>query len=264
MKLQQFDVNSLRVGKPCPVPWESMTGDERVRKCDSCQLSIFNIESMSSDEVKQLVLQRNGRLCIRLYRRADGTVATKDCPVGLVQHRKRIGRYAGAALGTILGLFSISYGQKKDTAVVDATKSSRVFSKVAKTAGEGSIKGLLIDSAGAVISHSSILLFEGKVKKPLKKTVSDEEGEFDFADLIPGTYRIEIPKANGFDKFIVQNVVIGEHDEKTISLVLQPDRAHSVVGILAEEQMIDMSVAGPTPTKITREMIDRIPGGKPF
>ncbi len=114
MNKQNFDINSLRVASPCTVGWETMSGDERVRRCNSCELNIYNITEMTKLEVEDLITKRKDRVCIRLYKRADGTVLTKDCPVGIRAYQKRVARFAGAALTTILGLFSVSFGQKED------------------------------------------------------------------------------------------------------------------------------------------------------
>src|SRR5258706_15038909 len=113
MTNKKFDVNSLRVASPCSVGWEMMTGDERARHCQLCSINVYNVSALSAAEVESLVLKREGRLCIRMYRRADGTVLTKDCPVGLRAIQKRAARFAGATLATILGLFSVSFGQKE-------------------------------------------------------------------------------------------------------------------------------------------------------
>ena len=122
MENQKFDINKLRVASPCSVGWETMTGDERVRHCRSCQLNVYNIAGRTSGEVKSLIENREGRLCIRLYKRTDGTVLTKDCPIGFRAYQKRIARFAGATLATVLGLFSISFGQKEDKNSDDTSK----------------------------------------------------------------------------------------------------------------------------------------------
>ena len=46
---------------------------------------------MTADEAVQLIHGREGNLCGRLFRRADGTVLTSDCPVGVraVWHRTK-------------------------------------------------------------------------------------------------------------------------------------------------------------------------------
>jgi hypothetical protein len=60
-----------------------MKGDDRVRFCSQCSLNVYNLSSMKPEEAESLVQQHEGRLCVRFYRRRDGTVLTGDCPVGL-------------------------------------------------------------------------------------------------------------------------------------------------------------------------------------
>src|SRR5262245_30988553 len=107
MRSSNFDVNELRVASPCSVGWENMSGDERQRHCDLCELNVYNLSGMTAREVDRLITDREGRLCIRMFRRADGTVITRDCPVGLRAVRKRVATFAGAAITAVLGLFSV-------------------------------------------------------------------------------------------------------------------------------------------------------------
>ncbi len=66
MNKQNFDVNKLRVASPCSIGWETMTGDERVRRCHSCELNIYNIAEMTNSEIEDLISKREDRVCIRL------------------------------------------------------------------------------------------------------------------------------------------------------------------------------------------------------
>lgn len=96
-------LDSVRIASPCPARWEDMTGDERVRHCAQCDLDVHNLSAMTRVEAEG-VLQglANGRMCARFYRRADGTILTKDCPVGIAAVRRRVLRAASrvaAALG---------------------------------------------------------------------------------------------------------------------------------------------------------------------
>ena len=75
-------LNQIRIASPCPVSWEQMIGDNRVRFCGECQLNVYNFGELSRTEAEELLRSTEGRLCGRLYRRADGMVITKDCPVG--------------------------------------------------------------------------------------------------------------------------------------------------------------------------------------
>ena len=83
-------LDRLEIAKPCPVDWESMPGDERIRSCDQCHKNVYNLSGMSRDEAQELILEQEGRRCVRFLRRADGTVLTHDCPVGLARVRRKI------------------------------------------------------------------------------------------------------------------------------------------------------------------------------
>ena len=61
---------------------------------------------MPRAEAESFVTAAEGRTCIRLYRREDGTVLTRDCPVGLRAVRQRLVRAAAALAGLLLALVS--------------------------------------------------------------------------------------------------------------------------------------------------------------
>jgi hypothetical protein len=98
-------LEGLSVASPCTVSWDTMKGDDRVRHCGSCRLNVYNLSEMSHREAEALVRNREGRLCVRFFRRADGTVLTKDCPVGIRAIRRRIARAWAAAAALFLGAF---------------------------------------------------------------------------------------------------------------------------------------------------------------
>jgi len=77
------ELNGATIAAPCPVSWEKMRGDDRVRFCDQCQQHVYDLSEMTTAEALELIRRNDSRLCVQLYRRADGTVLTSDCPVGL-------------------------------------------------------------------------------------------------------------------------------------------------------------------------------------
>ncbi len=100
----------IDVAAPCPADWHAMTGDDRVRHCGQCQLNVYNLSDMTADEAMSLVNKSEGRMCVRFFRRQDGTMITRDCPVGLAALRQRVVRMwakAAALAGTFFvgGLF---------------------------------------------------------------------------------------------------------------------------------------------------------------
>jgi hypothetical protein len=90
-------LDDVRVAAPCPESWEQMVGDEHVRYCGRCEKNVYNLSSLTRDEAEALLSARQGEMCVRLFRRADGTVMTSDCPVGVKKRRRR--RVAIAAVG---------------------------------------------------------------------------------------------------------------------------------------------------------------------
>jgi hypothetical protein len=102
---------NLTVASPCTERWEGMQGDERVRHCARCQLNVYNLHELTMSEVEALLRDKKGRLCARLYQRRDGTVITRDCPVGLRKVRMRMAAslvtaaaFTGAVFVTLLQL----------------------------------------------------------------------------------------------------------------------------------------------------------------
>jgi hypothetical protein len=100
-------LDNIRVATPCHVEWDSMTGDDRVRNCDSCKKDVFNLSLMSRDEAETLLREKTGGLCVRYFQRHDGTIMLADCTIGKRQRRNRRLIVAGAALllgGSAAGL----------------------------------------------------------------------------------------------------------------------------------------------------------------
>jgi hypothetical protein len=83
-----------------------MAGNERVRYCDLCELKVYNLSGMTRRQAEALVSNAEGRLCVRFYRRADGTILTRNCPVGLRALKQRASKIAGATLSAVLGFFA--------------------------------------------------------------------------------------------------------------------------------------------------------------
>ena len=99
-------LDHVRIAAPCKVDWNQMIGDERVRFCGQCSLNVYNLSSMSRADAESLIARNEGRLCVRFYRRYDGSIITKDCPIGLRAIRRRFSYVAKAISSSVLGLFA--------------------------------------------------------------------------------------------------------------------------------------------------------------
>lgn len=104
-------LESIRIASPCDARWDEMTGDDKSRFCGKCEKHVYNLSAMSREEAELLVLDREGDLCVRLYKRKDGTVLTADCPVGV--RRKRLRLVGVLAIGGGLAASALGFGASR-------------------------------------------------------------------------------------------------------------------------------------------------------
>lgn len=235
-------LNRLRIASPCPTTWEQMAGDERVRFCDLCNLHVYNIGEMTHQQATALIANTEGRICARLYRRSDGTIITKDCPVGLRAIRRRVARVAGAAFALLVSLGSTIAGQKpKDKS--SCQEQVKITREISKTATDTSaLAGTIVDPMGAMVPDAKISIVDQKTKTS-HATQSNNDGHFVVSALAPGAYDIAI-EASGFKRLEVKNLVLGIKEAVSIELILEFDSTTVTVGLLMDMPSIDTSTPG--------------------
>ena len=106
MRQGKNPLDNIRVAAPCSTGWDSMVGTERVRFCGQCNLNVYNLSAMTKAEAEHLIAQTEGRLCVRYYQRTDGTILTKNCPVGLRALKRRLSRVATASASAVISFFA--------------------------------------------------------------------------------------------------------------------------------------------------------------
>lgn len=104
--MSRFDspLNDIRIASPCSANWDEMYGNDRMRFCGDCKLNVYNLSGMSRQEAEDLVTNAEGRLCVRFYRRPDGTILTENCPVGWARVKQRARACTTAAFSLIMSL----------------------------------------------------------------------------------------------------------------------------------------------------------------
>jgi len=123
-------LESVRVASPCSANWDEMAGDGPVRFCGQCEKNVYNLSEMSRAEGEALVAAQEETMCVRLYRRADGTVLTSDCPVGVekLRLRARLWAWARGAAASLSLLVGLGFGgrARADLAVRDGKPTAQV------------------------------------------------------------------------------------------------------------------------------------------
>ncbi len=93
-------------------------------------MHVYNLSEMTSLEAENLVLEKEGKLCVRFLRRKDGTILTQDCPVGLRHIRARVQSFRAVAVYFAAWLLSICRGNAEELSSfsnndkITATKSN--------------------------------------------------------------------------------------------------------------------------------------------
>jgi Carboxypeptidase regulatory-like domain len=176
----------LRIASPCTADWDRMVGDDRSRHCAQCNLSVYNFAELTHAEIEKLVATREGRLCARLYRRADGTMITKDCPVGFQMKVRRISRIAGVALSAAM-------------TAIPAVAQTPLMSKSAAVhiaPHAANLEVEVTDPTGAVIPNALVTLIDSSTAWETEQR-TDSTGRARLLDLPAGRYKIEVA-SSGF------------------------------------------------------------------
>jgi hypothetical protein len=146
-------LDNIRVATPCSAEWAKMTGDDRVRHCGDCQKHVYNLSDMTRDEAEALIVEKEGRLCVRYFQRADGTILLKDCSIG-VQRRRRYRRLAVAGAAMLAGAGALTYHELRD----ETEEQTQVY----ETAG-----GVSFDvGGGSAYETAGLPVFEPPVEPP--------------------------------------------------------------------------------------------------
>ncbi|RYG74350.1 hypothetical protein EON80_02555 [bacterium] len=105
-----ISLDSIQIASPCKAAWAAMDGDDKSRFCQSCAKNVYDLSAMTAEEARQLIAAKEGEVCVRLHRRADGKVITSDCPVG-VSPLQRSGSWLEnlliTAVAAIVGVFGV-------------------------------------------------------------------------------------------------------------------------------------------------------------
>jgi hypothetical protein len=152
MVKRSIPLKTISVAAPCSADWEKMIGDEKVRFCKECKLNVYNLSALTEMQAEDLIRKTEGRLCVRYFRRADGTVLTQNCPVGLQAIKKKVARTLTAVVSAFLsfvtgfGLFSFITAKKTVSPVMGEMVAPPINLTPPKFDGE--IKGEMVINPG--------------------------------------------------------------------------------------------------------------------
>jgi len=233
---------NLRVASPCSADWNRMQGDDRVRFCPECRLDVYDFSAMTAREIEQLLAKREGRLCARLFRRSDGTLLTRDCPVGFRTRVKRASLVAGAVLSALLRPTFLPTQSSSKPHLEPSSQSAQISPRNQMA---GAIAVTVIDPSGAVIPKAHISVLDDK-----RKLVSEGEtngvGRFEFSSLSLGSYSIQATSFGfGRGELVNVSVQVGAAQMNELTLRLEVGTAGGVEVVPVDTQVEPELIAIP-------------------
>ncbi len=191
-------LDQIQVQKPCTADWNSMVGNDRIRFCEHCQLTVQDLSQMTRKHVLRLVKKSNGRLCVRYQRLPDRSLLTRSMPQKLFRISRRASRIAAGAFSATLSLASAAANPSTSGLNLDENSAATATQNPSRQVYLGGmITGTVTDSNGAVIPGAVISVSNSETKLALIIS-ADTNGQYRFEGLEPGFYSLKV-EAAGFD-----------------------------------------------------------------
>jgi hypothetical protein len=188
-------LTNVRIASPCSADWEKMIGDERVRHCGQCNLNVYNISAMTGLEAQDVIAQHEGRLCLRFYHRKDGTILTRNCPVGLKVVMQRVSRVAGIALSAVM-------------TTIPLAAQTPVNTQAQTVQADSVLEVQVVDADGVVCPGVNVELIDtrGIIEA---KAITEIDGIARLTNLSPGAHTVKLTSTQ-FQPY-QESIWIGEH-----------------------------------------------------
>ena len=207
----------LHITSPCSVDWDSMIGNDRVRFCEHCQLTVHNIDHASQKQIKRLVERSNGRLCVN-YRQPAPQKTPAPILYKIGRRTSVIAASAFSATLSITSAVGASANLKQTGLSRETSFAASVVNPVSTAAGGGSLFGFVYDPNGAVITGATVILTNSETGESFYSSTSGD-GQYRIEGITPGTYRLTI-NSKGFDSGEVPNLVVRAGDNNRIDQTL--------------------------------------------
>ena len=93
----------INISSPCTADWDSMIGNDQIRFCQHCQLTVHNLSQISDKQLRRLIAKAESRLCVRY---AQPKKSVQSAARVLHQIGRRTSVIAASAFTASLGLSS--------------------------------------------------------------------------------------------------------------------------------------------------------------
>jgi outer membrane receptor protein involved in Fe transport len=106
--------------------------------------------------------------------------------------------------------------------------------------GTATLRGRVLDPNGAVVPSVTVSIANQQTGLNRRTASTDESGNYVFASLTPGLYRITV-EATGFKKSVKENVKLDVGEAQEFDFNLEVGGSQEIVNVTAEEPLVDSS-----------------------
>ncbi|MGB9178194.1 MAG: ankyrin repeat domain-containing protein [Pyrinomonadaceae bacterium] len=218
-------LDQINIPSPCTADWDSMIGNDQVRFCEHCSKSVNNLSTMMRKQALELVSRSKGQLCVRYYKRPDGTVQTGNSQSQLYQLKRRASKIAAGAFSAALGLCSSAVAQAASHAPQSISSSFELVagkdgaSPLPLSRASATLVGTITDSNGAAVPGARLVLINTRTDQA-QTSGTNGDGEYRFESLEAGSYTLKI-NGFGFLPNTVFGIVLQENSEQRIDTRVQ-------------------------------------------
>ncbi|MBC7910089.1 MAG: ankyrin repeat domain-containing protein [Pyrinomonadaceae bacterium] len=221
-------LDRISIPKPCTADWDEMIGNEQVRFCSHCSLSVHNLSAMTRREALRLVTKSKGKLCARYIRRPDGEIQTSHPVLHQLQRARR--RATHLAAGAFTAALSLSSSAVAAGAVVSTPAASNTVNHTAtaflrdsaprRTSGASgaSLAGIVKDQNDAMIAGANVTIINER-DSISNTTSSNDEGFYIFQSLPEGSYTLKV-ESPGFNTKEISHIHLRANEERSLATTL--------------------------------------------
>lgn len=216
IKSARDSASELRITSPCDVPWDSMIGNDRIRFCEHCQLTVHNIDRASPKQIRRLIARSRGRLCVNYFQPAP---QKPPAPI-LYKIGRRTSVIAASAFSATLSISTAiaAAPNLRSTALPHAPAFATQLGNQVYSSSGSRLYGYVFDPSGNVIGGATVTLTGSELILPYQ-AFTGSDGQYQFQGLKPGTYHLKV-NSRGFTESELADLSVRDNDNTRIDQTL--------------------------------------------
>jgi hypothetical protein len=224
--MQAGNLDRVTIPIQCHADWDLMAGDDRVRFCQGCEKSVYNLSALTKRQAETLVAEHGGKLCARIYQRPDGSILTQNCPEGIRGLTAKITRRAGAVLSAMLSVGALA-AQSQATTPSQIPGPGKSLVQIEAVPGDGVLAGIVYDVSGAPIPKALVELTNAATGQKVASTTAAADGRYRIEKVASGTYVTKVTSP-GFTTFS-KSFTLGARQSMQLNVTLSVGMMGDVV-----------------------------------